>query len=111
MVSVMRLRASEAGSVRSVCFLLIGKPVIRSSVAQPMKGTSALADDANEKRKDLTRLYPGAKQIGVERSHGILLDNLQPVILATREVQPPTLTKRARHASWRTARRFTSCKG
>ena len=36
-----------------------GKPVIVLSAAEPMKAKSELADYANEKRKDLVRLYPG----------------------------------------------------
>lgn len=65
-----------------------GKPVIVLSASQPMKEKSALADDANEKRKDITRLYPGSKQIWVDSGHGIPLEKPGSVISAIREVLP-----------------------
>lgn len=65
-----------------------GKPVIVLSASEPMKEKSELADDANEKRKDLVRLYPGAKQIWVDSGHGIPLEKPEPIILAIREVLP-----------------------
>lgn len=67
----------------------IGKPVIVLSALRPMKENSALADDANEKRKDIARLYPGAKQIWVDSGHGIPLENPESIISAIREVLPP----------------------
>lgn len=66
----------------------IGKPVIVLSASQPMKEKSELADDANEKRKDLARLYPGSKQIWVDSGHGIPLEKPESVISAIREVLP-----------------------
>lgn len=63
-----------------------GKPVIVLSALQPMKTTSALADDANEKRENIARLYPGSKQVWVDSGHGIPLENPESVISAIREV-------------------------
>jgi pimeloyl-ACP methyl ester carboxylesterase len=65
-----------------------GKPVIVLSALQPMKEKSELADDANEKRKDIARLYPGSKQIWVDSGHGIPLEKPDSVISAIREVLP-----------------------
>ena len=65
-----------------------GKPVIVLSASQPMKEKSELADDANEKRKDIARLYPGSKQIWVDSGHGIPLEKPESVISAIREVLP-----------------------
>lgn len=62
------------------------KPMIILSALRPMKGTSALAKDGNEKRKDLARLYPDARQIWVDSDHGIPLENPESVIEAIREV-------------------------
>jgi pimeloyl-ACP methyl ester carboxylesterase len=93
----------------------IGKPVIVLIAAQSMKDTSALADDANEKRKDLARLYPGAKQIWVESGHGIPLENPDSIISAIREVLLPKQSesthqtrfdKEAQHGRAKAARRL-----
>jgi hypothetical protein len=65
-----------------------GKPVIVLSALQPMKEKSELADDGNEKRKDITRLYPGSKQIWVDSGHGIPLEKPGSVISTIREVLP-----------------------
>ena len=65
-----------------------GKPVIVLSASQPMKVKSELADDANEKRKDLVRLYPGAKQVWVDSGHVIPLEKPESIISAIREVIP-----------------------
>lgn len=63
-----------------------GKPVIVLSALQPMKETSAIADDANEKRKDIVNLYPGAKQVWVDSGHDIPKEKPEAVIEAIREV-------------------------
>ena len=63
-----------------------GKPVIVLSALQPMKEKSELADDANEKRKDIARRYPGSQQIWVDSGHGVPLDKPESVISAIREV-------------------------
>lgn len=65
-----------------------GKPVVVLSALQPMKEKSALADDANEKRKDIARLYPGSKQIWVDSGHVIPLEKPEAIISAIREILP-----------------------
>jgi len=65
-----------------------GKPVFVLSALQPMKENSTLADDANEKRKDIARLYPGSKQIWVDSGHGIPLEKPEAIISTIREVLP-----------------------
>ena len=64
---------------------LLNKPVFVLSASEPMKEKSPLADDANAKRKDIYRLYPGSKQIWVESGHGIPLEKPEAVISAIRE--------------------------
>lgn len=73
-----------------------GKPVLVLSALQPMKEKSALADDANEKRKDIARLYPGARQIWVDCGHGMPLENPESIIAAIREVLPSKPSDRSR---------------
>lgn len=63
-----------------------GKPVILLSALQPMNDKSELALDANEKRKDLSRLYPGAKQVWVDSGHNMQREKPEAVIAAIREV-------------------------
>lgn len=63
-----------------------GKPVIVLTALRPMKEKSELADDANEKRKDIAHLYPGARQVWVDSGHGIPKENPEAVIKAIREV-------------------------
>jgi pimeloyl-ACP methyl ester carboxylesterase len=65
---------------------LTGKPVIVLSAMQPMQEKSELADDANEKRKDIAQLYPGSKQIWVDSGHGIPLEKPEAIITAIREI-------------------------
>lgn len=64
---------------------LQNKPVFVLSASEPMKVKSPLADDANAKRADIARLYPGSKQIWVDSGHGIPLEKPQSVIAAIRE--------------------------
>ena len=64
---------------------LEGKPVFVLSALEPMQEKSALAIDANEKRKDIVRLHPGAKQIWVDSGHAIPLEKPGAVIQAIRE--------------------------
>jgi pimeloyl-ACP methyl ester carboxylesterase len=59
-----------------------GKPVLVLGALQPLEQTSPLADDSNAKRRDLVRLYPGAKQIWVDSGHGIPLDMPDSVVAA-----------------------------
>lgn len=51
-----------------------------------MNEKSPLADDANAKRQDIARLYPGPKQIWVDSGHAIPLEKPEAVISAIREV-------------------------
>ena len=64
---------------------LEGKPVFVLSKLEPMQEKSALTIDANEKRKDIVRLHPGAKQIWVDSGHAIPLEKPEAVIQAIRE--------------------------
>lgn len=63
-----------------------GKPVVVLSALEPMVAKSELANDANEKRKDFVRLYPGSKQVWVDSGHDIPLAKPESVIAAIREV-------------------------
>jgi hypothetical protein len=63
-----------------------GKPVIVLTALQPMKETSMLANDANEKRKEIAHLYPGSKQVWVDSGHGIPKEKPESVVEAIREV-------------------------
>jgi len=61
------------------------KPVFVLSASEPMQVKSKLADDANEKRKDIARLYPNAKQIWVDSGHVIPLEKPESVVSVIRE--------------------------
>lgn len=61
-----------------------GLPVYVLSAERPLRESSALADDANAKRRDLVRLYPGATQIWVDSGHVIPLEKPDAVIDAIR---------------------------
>ncbi|HNZ64367.1 MAG TPA: alpha/beta hydrolase [Smithella sp.] len=63
-----------------------GKPVIVLSALQPLSEKGELADDANAKRKDIARLYPGSQQVWVDSGHGIPLEKPEAVIDAVRQV-------------------------
>jgi pimeloyl-ACP methyl ester carboxylesterase len=65
-----------------------GKPVILLTAMQPKEDKSELGIDAKEKRVDLLRLHPGAKQIWVDSGHFIQGEKPQAVIDAIREVVP-----------------------
>jgi len=65
-----------------------GKPVIVLSALQPMQESSDLANDANAKRRDLARLYPGARQVWVDSGHDIPIQRPQAVVAAIRQVLP-----------------------
>lgn len=65
----------------------LNKPVFVLSASEPMKEKSPLADDANAKRKDIARLYPGSKQIWVDSGHVIPLEKPEAVISAIREAK------------------------
>lgn len=64
------------------------KPVIILNASKQLKDKSEQAVDANAKRKDLLRLYPGAKQIWVDSGHDIPHERPESVISAIREVFP-----------------------
>ena len=68
------------------------KPVIVLSAAKPLNEKGELADDANEKRKDIAVLYPGAKQIWVDSGHGIPQEKPEAVIDAIRQVLPEKIS-------------------
>ncbi len=65
------------------------KPVIVLSALKPMREHSALADDANAKRRDLVNLYPGARQVWVESGHNIPEESPESVVDAIRSVLHP----------------------
>ncbi|MDD5058231.1 MAG: alpha/beta hydrolase [Sideroxydans sp.] len=65
-----------------------GKPVILLTATQPKDAKSELDINVQEKRADLLRLYPGAKQIMVDSGHNIQVEKPQAVIDAIREVLP-----------------------
>lgn len=71
---------------------ITGKPVVVLSALKPMRDHSELADDANRKRENIVRLYPGAKQVWVESGHGIPLEQPEAVIKAIREILVPEST-------------------
>jgi pimeloyl-ACP methyl ester carboxylesterase len=60
--------------------------VIILSAAKPLKYHSQIADDSNEKRKDILNLYPHAKQIWVESGHAMPLENPDAIAQAIAEV-------------------------
>lgn len=63
------------------------KPVYVLSAAKPMEEKSTLADDSNQKRKEIALLYPGSKQIWVNSGHSIPLEDPASVITVIREAQ------------------------
>jgi len=64
---------------------LSNKPVLVLSASKPLDEKSKVADDANEKRKDIARLYPGSKQIWVDSGHAIPLEKPEAIVAAIRE--------------------------
>ncbi len=64
---------------------LSNKPVFVLSASKPLDEKSKVADDANEKRKDVARLYPGSKQVWVDSGHAIPLEKPESVITAIHE--------------------------
>lgn len=61
---------------------LSNKPVFVLSASKPLEEKSKAADDANEKRKDIARLYPGAQQVWVDSGHAIPLEKPEAVVAA-----------------------------
>jgi len=64
---------------------LSGKPVFVLSASKPLEEKSAVADDANAKRKDIASLYPGSKQVWVDSGHTIPLEKPEAIVAAIRE--------------------------
>jgi len=64
---------------------LSNKPVFVLSASRPLEEKSKVADDANEKRKDIARLYPGAQQVWVDSGHAIPLEKAESVVAAIHE--------------------------
>jgi len=64
---------------------LSGIPVFVLSASKPLAEQSAVADDANAKRRDIARLYPGAKQVWVDSGHAIPLEKPEAIVAAIRE--------------------------
>lgn len=62
-----------------------GKPIFVLSASKPLDEKSTVADDANAKRKDIARLYPGSKHIWVDSGHAIPLEKPEAVVAAIRE--------------------------
>lgn len=78
-----------------------GKPVIILAAMKPLAEKSALADDANAKRRDIARLYPGAELRWVDSGHGIPLEDPAAVVKAIQDVVRQvraTSSRRAIHA-------------
>ena len=63
-----------------------GKPAIVLSALKPLAGRGEFADDVNEKRRDVVRLYPGAKQVWVDSGHKIPTEKPEAVVEAVREI-------------------------
>lgn len=59
--------------------------VLVLSALRPMQERSELADDGNDKRASLSKLYPGSRQIWVDSGHGIPLEKPEAVAAAIRE--------------------------
>lgn len=76
---------------------LANKPVFVLSASRPLREKSTMADDANEKRRDIARLYPGARQIWVDSGHAIPLENPAAVVAAIREALLLSQQDRAGH--------------
>jgi len=64
---------------------LSNKPVFVLSASKPLEEKSRVADDANEKRKDIARLYPGSQQVWVDSGHAIPLEKPESVVSAIQE--------------------------
>jgi pimeloyl-ACP methyl ester carboxylesterase len=63
-----------------------GKPVIVLSALKPLLIHSQSADAANEKRRDVARLYPGAQQVWVESGHRIPQEKPEAVVKAVQDI-------------------------
>lgn len=59
-------------------------PVFVLSASKDLQDNSVAAQFANEKRRDIARMYPGSKQIWVDSGHGIPLEKPEAVVDAIR---------------------------
>lgn len=64
---------------------VLNRPVFVLSAAGSLQDSSPLAVDANEKRRDIARLYPGSRLIWVDSGHAIPLERPEAVIDVIRE--------------------------
>ena len=70
----------EFNEINSTGQAMLALPPFKSSntivlsAKKPMSETSVLAQDSNQKRVDILRLHPGAKQVWVESGHAIPLE-------------------------------------
>lgn len=60
-------------------------PVFVISAAKPLADPSPAADDANAKRRDIARLYPGARQIWVDSGHAVPLEKPDAIVAVVRQ--------------------------
>lgn len=60
-------------------------PVFLISASKPLADRSPTADDANAKRRDIVRLYPGTRQIWVDSGHAVPLEKPDAIIAVVRE--------------------------
>jgi len=57
-----------------------GKPIVILSAGKGLQDHSPLGEDANAKRFDMAKLYPGSKQIWIDSGHDIPKERPQAVI-------------------------------
>lgn len=62
-----------------------GVPVFVISASKPLAQHSVVADDANAKRRDIARLYPGSRQIWLDSGHVVPLEQPQAIVAVVRE--------------------------
>jgi pimeloyl-ACP methyl ester carboxylesterase len=79
-------RADATGTEIMALPPFTGKPVVVLSALKPLAEKGALANDANDKRQDIARLFPGSRQVWVDSGHWIQWEKPEAVIAAIREV-------------------------
>lgn len=60
-------------------------PVFVISASKPLADRSPTADDANAKRRDIARLYPGSRQVWVDSGHAVPLEKPDAIVDVVRE--------------------------
>lgn len=60
-------------------------PVFVISASKPLADRSPTADDANAKRRDIARLYPGSRQVWVDSGHAVPLEKPDAIVAVVRE--------------------------